>query len=138
MQEFKVGDMVEVIRTAGNDKEHGLHVGDVSRIILYEQTRKYYFLEKAPERYMNQEQLRLVKNNSLTAKSIMKNLITSFSNLFTPEPQKSFLKAGITDQSGNITPDGSTVFVTWLLNQNQAAFKAAVVDPINAQNESVK
>lgn len=79
-------------------------------------------------------------NQEIIQPSFMTNLIQSFTNLFVSEPQKSFLKAGITDQNGNVTPEGNTVFTTWLLNQpaNSAAFKTAVVDPLLAESESAK
>lgn len=49
---------------------------------------------------------------------------------FKKEPEKSFIKAGITDTSDALTQDGRILFLGWLLEQNKEAFKKEVVDPI--------
>lgn len=86
--------------------------------------------------------LELIKKTNLSVspdkKSFMQNLISSFNNLFLTEPQKSFQKAGVTDTTGMLTPDGTKVFLNWLLQTNGAAFKTAVVDPINAEADAEK
>lgn len=76
--------------------------------------------------------------SSLNKPSLMTNLITTFKGLFTSEPQKTFQKAGVTDSNGTLTPDGTVVFMAYLLDKNDADFKATVVDAIIAAQDAEK
>lgn len=58
------------------------------------------------------------------------NLKEKFALLLTPEPQKSFRKAGITNGDDMLTADGTTIFLTWLLQKNSVDFKKEVVDAL--------
>lgn len=66
------------------------------------------------------------------------NLKENFTLIFTPEPQKSFRKAGITNGDNLLTDDGQKIFLSWLLTKNQDAFKAEVVDGLLAEEEKNK
>lgn len=59
------------------------------------------------------------------------SLIEKFTLALTPEPQKSFRKAGITNGDDLLTSEGQEVFLSWLLQTKFAEeFKTAVVDDI--------
>lgn len=65
----------------------------------------------------------------------MSDLKTKFSLLLKSEPEKSFIQAGIIDSNETLTPDGQTVFLSWLLSKNGDAFKAEVVDKLLASDK---
>ena len=56
------------------------------------------------------------------------NIKEKFVLAITPEPQKSFRKAGITNGDDLLTEDGMNIFLSWLLKKNQDDFKEKVVD----------
>lgn len=59
------------------------------------------------------------------------SLREKFTLALTPEPQKSFRKAGITNGDDLLTNEGQEVFLSWLLQTKFAdEFKTAVVDDI--------
>ncbi len=66
---------------------------------------------------------------------IMSDLSTAYKLARTPEPQKSFIKAGVTDQNGDFTNDGKLLFNAFLIEKFGAEFKETVVDPILAEQE---
>ena len=54
----------------------------------------------------------------------------------TPEPKKSFRKAGITNGDDLLTDEGQRIFLTWLLHSKYAdEFKKDVVDGLLADQE---
>jgi hypothetical protein len=55
----------------------------------------------------------------------------------TPEPQKTYRKAGITNGDGLLTEDGAKIYLTYLLGKD-ATFKADVADGIVAELEKQK
>lgn len=69
---------------------------------------------------------RLLTNNN----SIMDSIKEAFVNLTTPEPLKSFRKAGIVNGDNLPTEEGQAVFLSWLLKKNETDFNAEVVQPI--------
>jgi len=59
------------------------------------------------------------------------NLKEKFVLAITPEPKKSFRKAGVTDGDDILTEEGTEIFLTWLLHHKFAEeFKKDVVDGI--------
>lgn len=73
------------------------------------------------------------KKNNITTK--MTNLIKKFSLLTKGEPERTFIKAGVTDDNGVLTSDGKTLFDAFMLKKYGAEFKKEVVDPILAEDE---
>lgn len=71
----------------------------------------------------------LIKNITPVGKNIMSNLTEKFVLALTPEPQKSYRKAGITNGDDVLTDEGVKVFLTWLLAKHPD-FKTEVVEPI--------
>jgi hypothetical protein len=57
---------------------------------------------------------------------------------FKSEPEKSFIKAGITNIDGSFTSEGLQVFTAWLLKKYGNDFKAEVVDMLLAETEEKK
>jgi hypothetical protein len=76
------------------------------------------------------------ENNNKQQKTFMENIKEKFVVLITPEPKKSFRKAGITDGDDLLTADGEKIFLTWLLHNKYAdEFKKDVVDGIIKEKE---
>lgn len=69
-------------------------------------------------------------------KSNMSNIKEKFILALTKEPNKSFRKAGITNGDDLLTDEGTTIFLTWLLNTKHAdEFKKDVVDGLLAEEK---
>lgn len=60
----------------------------------------------------------------------MSSLTSKFVEALTPEPMRSFRKAGITNGDNLLTEEGTRIFLSWLLNANADMFKREVVDQI--------
>jgi hypothetical protein len=58
------------------------------------------------------------------------NIKEQFTIAITPEPQKSFRKAGITDGDNLLTEDGMKVYLSWRLQKDALEFKKEIVDPM--------
>lgn len=127
MRKFKVGDKVRIIQASDFDvKEHGLSNGMVGRIIyvtIHDSSYPYY-LDIKPNRCMGESQLELINDNE----TIMSSIKEKFVLAITPEPQKSFRKAGITNGDDLLTDDGQKIFLSWLLTKHAEEFKKNVVD----------
>lgn len=54
------------------------------------------------------------------------------------EPDKSFIKAGVMTMEGDLTPEGTQLFLNYLLAKHGADFKKDVVDPISAEEKDAK
>lgn len=67
-----------------------------------------------------------IKNNKLN----MSSIIEKFKLLTKAEPDKSFIKAEITEMDGSFTTDGRMLFEQWQLEKNKVAFNAEVAQPI--------
>ncbi len=80
----------------------------------------------------NQKWLKLIKkkDGTLISTKNMTSLIEKAKLAYKKEPEKSFIKAGIKNMSGDLTPDGEKVFMQFLFKQNETEFKKEVVDPI--------
>lgn len=63
-------------------------------------------------------------------------ITNKFALAFKKEPEKSFIKAGITDNEGFLTVDGGKIFLSWLLKKNGDAFKAEVVDDLLKEDKA--
>lgn len=64
------------------------------------------------------------------------NLIEKAKLAFKKEPEKSFIKAGVTDSNENFTTEGKELFLTYLLQKNKDDFKTTVIDSILAEEEA--
>ncbi len=62
------------------------------------------------------------------------NLIEKAKLAFKGEPEKSFIKAGVMDSNENLTNEGQSLFLTYLLKKNGEDFKTTVIDPILAED----
>lgn len=61
--------------------------------------------------------------NNMNIKSIYKNITRK-------EPERSFVKAGITDSNDELTQEGKDLFLSFLLEQHKDEFNKTVVQPI--------
>jgi len=57
----------------------------------------------------------------------MTNLKSKIKNLFRSEPEKSFIKTGIMNESEELTQDGKDIFLSWLFEQNKEEFNEEIV-----------
>lgn len=74
-------------------------------------------------------------NNATMATKTTMSILEKAKLIMKKEPNKTFIKAGIMDMSDNLTNDGKELFMNFLLEKNQEAFKKEVVDPIVAEQE---
>jgi hypothetical protein len=121
---IKVGDAVKCIaETSTNYKQIGevTYVGSEEIEVRYDNGElgrgkfKYYEL--------------ITRNPINTVVSKIMGVKESFIVGLTPEPQKSYRKAGITNGDGLLTDDGVKVFLTYLLEKTPQ-FKTDIVDSI--------
>ncbi len=73
----------------------------------------------------------IIKNNNKTIMSIK----SVWKNITRKEPERSFVKAGITNDNDELTTDGKDLFIGWLLEKNKDLFNTEVVQPILAEQE---
>lgn len=74
-----------------------------------------------------------------STKTMASSLSEKFALALTPEPQKSFRKAGITNGDNILTDEGAKIFLTWILGKNADAFKKEIVDGLlEVQKEETK
>ncbi len=125
---FKVGDEVKIIRwdrVGGQPMiDANNYIGRVAIITGFEADKMYpydiKFRDSGKELSALETDLELINKNM--------NIKEAFVLALTPEPQKSFRKAGITNGDDMLTDDGAKIFLTWLLKQKQDDFKKEVVD----------
>lgn len=135
MREIKVGDLVRIkqghsvaacVWTSGMER----HVGSEETVTAV--GTRYITLNGSPWSWMP-EWLELidVKENRNTMSTLIEKAVLAV----TPEPQKSFRKAGITNGDGILTDEGAKVFLSFLLSKYQDEFKTTTVDPILADSK---
>lgn len=135
---YKVGDIVRYKPEAGASPPSAYTSVTVFRIQCVHpgQRNKYHILPRPQYNcgdtcpvgawQAGDYELDLAKETKLTNK-IMK-ITEKFTLALTPEPQRSFRKAGITNGDNILTDEGAKIFLTWLLKENEDAFKKEVVD----------
>lgn len=131
---FKIGDKVVRINTHNGN----LNVGDTgvvekisfgSPLLITVRADKDSSIGTDRHDECNLELINSVNNKNM-------NLIEKAKLAFTPEPEKSFIKAGIVDSNENFTDEGRELFLTYLLQKNKDDFKTTVIDPILAEVEA--
>lgn len=130
--EIKIGDEVQIVDCAcGSTNCSNGQIKTIERITIGDNGR--YYLKGSTSGW-ELKNLKLIKKQK-----IMSSLSEKFALALTPEPQKSFRKAGITNGDNILTDEGAKIFLTWVLGKNQDAFKKEVVDGIlEAQKEEGK
>lgn len=93
--------------------------------VVYNNIKKVFPDNKG--QFCRPEHLIKIEDNNFN-NGVSMNLVENFKSLFVKEPQKSFRKLGITDNSDILTEDGKTLFLTWLFNKHSDDFKKEVVD----------
>lgn len=94
---------------------------DVPEVWVSRLSDTYYFA--------GEEMLRTADNNQ----SIMTTITEKFISAITPEPFKTFRKAGITNGDNILTDEGGRIFLAWLLQKNAGAFKTEVADGLTEE-----
>lgn len=135
MSKFKVGDIVK-LKFGGREIGNAFFVEPMREylgqetIIVSVNKEGHYCVVSGNDWNWDEAHLEIIKSS----KSNM-NIINKFSQLFLKEPQKSFRKAGITDDTDMLTEDGQKVFLTWLLKQNEEKFNTEVVQPLLVEDK---
>lgn len=117
----------------GNSCGHDRDIGSIVTVAKKRASGGFYYAEN-PAWFINAQDVKKIT----TTKSTSMELTKKFALVFKAEPQKSFIKAGITDANDILTSDGQAVFLAYLLKQNGDAFKKDVVDPILADEAASK
>lgn len=125
MQQFKVGDRVEIINSGVSN-----YVGKRG-IITKIEGNNYYVPEisgTVPWTFFGstiiEHCFKLIKKEKTM------DIKEKFQLAFKQEPEKSFRKLGITNGDDYLTDDGQKIFLSWLLKKNGADFKKEVVDDL--------
>lgn len=82
----------------------------------------------------------IIKNTQIKQKTMETSFIGKFKNLFTSEPKKSLIKAGLVREDGTATNDGLNIFLGWLMvnGSDSKKFMDEVVTPILADMKEEK
>lgn len=160
IEKFKVGDIVNIDVNDANGrliteaivlgiqkgKEDGerLHFAFNSKPIRHGYSCSSFIIPTgySYQYYITEEELNTgkatisLKTNATPAKTSIMSIISKARMLFKLEPEKTFIKAGIMDQNGNLTDDGKTLFIEFLLNKYGPEFKTEVADKIVAEDEN--
>ena len=123
----KVGNLVHVINQDGWSG-----IGRVHSVLGGEDIHIYKDDDGKSTWWVDRHHYVVIEPNS-TAKNM--NLKEKMALVFKGEPEKSFIKAGVMNVDETLTTDGNSIFMTWLLKKNGAAFKKEVVDPILEDQE---
>ncbi len=129
---FKIGD--RVTRISGSNG--GMNVGDTGTIISLTVTGTGgdILLDKNGKISVGNS-LSMLKLLEDSQTNTMSNLKSKIKNLFRSEPEKSFIKAGIMDETMELTADGKDVFLGWLFGQNKDDFNTEVVQKLLADQD---
>lgn len=126
MSDFKEGDEVEIV---GDCCSHGIGIGKV--VIL---KREYFghsyreskaFLQNYNSGYVLDRDIKKINTNFKNM-----NIVEKFALLRKGEPEKSYFKAGITDKDDQLTPEGTKIYLSYLLGNDNGKFKTEVVDEL--------
>ena len=89
-------------------------------------------LENLSELYAsNTGSINNTNNTNNTNKTM--SLIQTFKSIIRTEPEKSFVKAGVLDESLELTHGGTALFIQYLFEKNKEDFKTSVIDVILAE-----
>lgn len=130
---FKVGDKVRVL-----DKSHrapNYHVGYefiIDSISYYPDDNIAFPGSDRSGMYFSDLELVNDINNKIM------NILEKFKLLGLGEPEKTFRKLGIQDEKGQLTSDGKALYEAWKFEQDKAAFKTIVCEPLLAEQEAEK
>lgn len=118
-----------------------LKVGDIGTVEESDNLNPYLSIDRLPEKSTtcvcgSEDSLELItnKNNIPT----MDTLIKAWKNLTVTEPNKSRRAAGITDENDVLTSDGESLYLNYLLQNDDGQFDTKVVQPIVAAKEAEK
>lgn len=97
----------------------------------------YYVIDKNGKRLdqcscLSKRMLEEIKRKSLSNKitKFMATLKENVVMMLKGEPERSFIKHGVTDAGGAFTPQGQEVFLQYMLSKHGADFKKDVLDNI--------
>lgn len=135
---FKVGDRVRIKKYKGCGVEKDeLSYCEITKI----NGTCYYFTSydkdgvRLEDCYNchNDESFELIqiKNN----KSIMQTIKQFIKDARRNEPEKSFIKAGVLDETEEFTEDGREMFLEFLFQENKKKFNETIVQPYLAEQE---
>lgn len=132
---FQVGDELRVVGRRGTDELH--YAKDMDSHI-----GRTFKVERISGSYLSafgwswaDDWLELTDSTKLKSPMTPTSLKSKFLLSLKSEPEKTFIKAGILDSTGNnFTTEGKATFEAWLWEKNKETFKKEVVDPILAED----
>jgi hypothetical protein len=128
-KQIKRGDTL--LRVGGpNDIPYKMFIGNKYKVMAV--SGSCIYLEETGNESWTSSYFEIISNNSITNMTLAQKLALAFKS----EPEKSFIKAGITNMDGTFTTEGQTVFLAWLLKKNGEAFKTEVVDVLIKEEEA--
>lgn len=128
---FNPGDKIQ--RISGMDHPSGMSLGEKYTVSHYSGPYTSITVSEIPHETWDINNFILV---SLATETMPKlSLIEKIKLASKAEPEKSFIKAGITTMSGDFTTEGKDAFLSWLLEENKTAFNTDIVQPLLAEKD---
>jgi hypothetical protein len=137
---FKVGDRVERIKNCEIGTNDNFIKGDVGTIIgmaAYGINKYKISCDRCPvfNNEIDARYLKLIEPTSVAKsddglQNIMNSLKQRVKMMFTGEPERSFIKAGIMNENKELTQDGKDIFIDFMFEKHKAEFKTEVVDKL--------
>lgn len=132
MSKFSIGDRVKYVGNNSGEHMSDDNLGDIGIITSIDCNNPVVLQDDGTKYYPYEHNLELITN-----KTIMTNVKEKFIGLFTKEPEKSYIKAGLMDNDKIATEDGIRVFVSYLMTKSDD-FKSEVVDKMLKEEEGDK
>lgn len=128
---MKIGDEIEIVSFGSNGYtgSYPCQKGKIINICHSNEPAWYVCVTDNSNLSIYQKHLKLINTKNMQNL----NIKDIFKLAFKGEPEKSFIKAGITGNDDFLTDDGLKIFLSWLLKQNGTQFKTEVVDGILAE-----
>ena len=132
MNKFSIGDRVKYVGNNSGEQMSASNLGYVGVITSPDDNNLVVLRDSGKTYYPYEHNLELITN-----KTIMTNVKEKFIGLFTKDPEKSYIKAGLMDNDKIATEDGIRIFVSYLMTKSDD-FKSEVVDKMLKEEKGDK
>lgn len=142
MRKFNVGD--NIIITHDKDCDYGNGFSGISGAIIHganpicpQKGEVININEGCKIMQLSFKESALVKDGeqiNKTNNNIYMSIVSKFKNLVRSEPEKTFIKCGIMNESLDLTTEGKELFINFLFEKNKVDFKTEVADKLVADS----
>jgi len=138
---YEEGEQMRILKKydSGCSKDKDNHIGKIGVIsfITSGGDYRYRLLVDGIDLpyFWRDEEIELV-NKSITTNNM--SLMQTLQLVLKKEPEKTFIQTGVMNDKEELTPDGTALFLGWLLAQNKDAFNKDVVAVIKKEQDKAK